>query len=508
MKMMRNNDYSLRIIAHGLLGLIFLCAAMKATGGAGFVLIFIPCLIAFSKNRINLLAFLLMTTAIITVCNRAIAPKDFIFSISTRFFYILVATTMFFQNTGRKTAKQLIPILTIFIYVFYEAIVSSVGFSPLISYLKIILFSAGLLAFFGMANAAYHANSSATSTLRNIILIFSIFIIGGSFLLIPFPGIAQMGAAEALEMGLPVESIGLFQGITYQPQTLGPAVSTLSVILFADALFLLKRWDKLYLILLLLAPILIFYTSSRTAMGTYLAGMFFTIFIFMQAHGVGSRWKIKAMNAITLIGLFSAFVLFSTPQMRHAVANFALKFGDAENTELSYENLTATRQGLMEVSINNFKKSPWIGNGFQVAQYHENMTIRSWKQLLSAPIEKGVWITAVLEEGGIFGMIIFVIFLLIAFFGLLRRKAYIGVCVLFTFLVSNLGEFTFFSISANGGMMWAMTFIGIALNAQHIRLQNQNHFLMVYPQTNPYLSSTQYPQTNVYVTQQGRSHMH
>ena len=123
----------------------------------------------------------------------------------------------------------------------------------------------------------------------------------------------------------------------------------------------------------------------------------------------------------------------------------------------------------MDNAIANFKESPWIGNGFQVSEDFDHREIVSWKQVLSAPIEKGVWVTAVLEEGGVFGMVLFVTFILTAIFGLLSKRAVIGASALFIFVVSNLGEFTFFSMSYTGGLMWAMVFTGIALDAQRLK---------------------------------------
>ncbi len=467
-----NRDYSLKTIRNGLFGLLALCAAMKATGGAGFVLIFIPVLLAFAKNRTALLAFVLLTTAFLTMTNDFFAPKDMIYSIAARLVYVLIAGVMILQNTGRKTAPILIPILSLLFYIAYQAITSSVGWSPIISYLKMLLFLIVFLAFFGMANATSNRNEVRYDALRNMVLIFAVFIIGGSFALIPFPGIGKMGAAKALEMGLSVKSVGLFMGVANQPQALGPLVSGLAIFLLSDMLFSLKRWDKLYISLLFCAPILIFYTSSRTAMGTYLAGSFFATFLFMNARGVGSRWKARALNTLILIGIVCGVTLFATPQMREAVAQFTLKWtGGEQDTEMTYDNITASRQGLIDSAMENFSESPMIGNGFQVSKAYQDLDVQSWKQLLSAPIEKGVWITAVLEEGGVFGMGLFILFILIALSGLLKHKAYIGASLLFTFIICNLGEFTLFSMSGIGGTMWAMVFSGIAIDAQRIHQQ-------------------------------------
>ncbi len=482
MRQVTHQDYSLKTIFWGLVGLVTLCGSMKATGGAGFVLIFIPVLAAFAKTRTALLAFVLLATAFLTMTNSFIAPKDMIYSVTARLVYILVAGIMILQNTGRKTAPILLPILSLLFYVVYQALISSVGWAPIISYLKLTLFLFIFLAFFGMANAACNRNEVNPATLRNILLIFAIFFIVGSLLLIPFPSISQLGLLRAGQMGVPVDinaasGTSLFTGMALHSQAFGPLIAILAVFLFADMLFSLKRWDKLYIFLLCCTPVLIFYTSSRTAMGTFLAGIFFTTFLFMNLRGMNSRWKMRALNALFLFGILGGIILFTTPQMRSAIADFVLKWGDSSEVEFSYEAITATRQGLMDAAMENFAESPWIGNGFQVSDRMEGFEAQSWKQLLTAPVEKGVWITAVLEEGGVFGMLIFIIFLLIAFIGLLKRKAYIGAALLFTFLTSNLGEFTFFSMSGNGGIMWAMVFTGIAVDLQRLRQQRMQRLV-------------------------------
>lgn len=471
----------------GLLGLLAMCGLMKATSGAGFLAIFAVVFAGFSKNRIPVLLFALVATAALTVTNPFIAPKGFVFTIAARLVYIIAAGVMILQVVGRKAPKQLTPLLGIMPYLAYQAMTSSVGFQPIISYLKMVLFLLVFFAFYGVASAARRREDFRFErAVRTVLLIFACYFIFGSLALIPFPGIGKMGAAAALEQGLTVESIGLFMGVTFQPQTLGPAISVISTVLLADLLFSLRRWNYLYLALLLAAPVLVYYTSSRTAMGTWLAGMCFTVFVFMCSNGVGARWKNRALGAITLVGMLTGIALFATPGIQDKVLSFVLKTSEerAAESEFSFESFTHSRQGLMDSAMANFEESPAIGNGFQVTAQMADMDIRSWKQLLSAPIEKGVWITAVLEEGGIFGFLLFCGFLLIAFPLLLSRQAYLGTCALFVFLISNLGEFTFFSTSANGGLLWAVTFVGLTLDAQRVarlRFQNAMGFRTVPP---------------------------
>ena len=92
--------------------------------------------------------------------------------------------------------------------------------------------------------------------------------------------------------------------------------------------------------------------------------------------------------------------------------------------------------------------------------------------ILSAPIEKGVWITAVLEEGGVIGWAVFVIFLIMCITLSIKRRAYIGASCLFVCMLTNLGEFTFFSMSYTGGFTWAMVFVGLALDLRKMKDEN------------------------------------
>lgn len=463
--------YLFKHVLWGLLGLVAICGLMKVSNGAGFLAMFAVMIPAFAKNRASLLLWILLAIPMLTVTNGFLAPKGFVFSIGARVAYLLIAAIMIMQNVGRRSPRSVTPFLALFPYLALQALTSSMGYQPIISYLKLILFVFIFLAFYGIACAAGSRREASAAGLRAALLSVACFLILGSVALIPFPGIGKLGAAAAIAQGLSPESVGLFMGVTFQPQTLGPTVGVMSSLLLADLLFSVRRWDPLYLALLIAAPILIFYTSSRTAMGTWLAGMCFTSFVFMCASGVGARWKGKALGALTLAGIVCGIALFSTPQMRDKVMAFAFKTGKtaAYLDDTSFERLTSSRQGLVDSAMIDFRESPLIGTGFQVSRALGARDIRSWTQLLSAPIEKGVWVTAILGEGGIIGFLFFVIFLIATFYLLLTRRAYVGACALFVFLISNLGEFTFFSMTGAGGLMWASVFAGVAIDAQRLR---------------------------------------
>lgn len=477
-----NAVYDKALLMRGLLGLLLLCVAMKVTGGAGFLLIFPFVILGFSKNKSGLLFWCLLATTMMTMTSHALIPKGNVFAIANRALYLFVGGVMTLQLISLRSSKTLTPLLALLPYLAYMALVSSMGWMPIISYLKLFLFFIVFMAFYSASTALQHYQPGIQQ-LRSIFLCFACFIIIGSLALIPFPSVSLLNVQQFyLQYGYyPTE--GLFTGITWHSQALGPLVAICSVILLADLLFAIRKWNWLYGFLLFLAPILIYKTGARTAMGTYLAGICFVSFVFMCARGMGAQWKNKALSTLFLIGLLGGLAFMATPSLRQSAINFIFKTRGQEIAaeHQTFERMVSSRQFLVDHAMANFRESPWIGNGFQVSTDYKDMKIYSWKQLLSAPIEKGVWVAAVLEEGGIFGMILFCLFWLVAFHLLLTRQAFIGAAALFVLLISNFGEFTIFSMSGNGGILWSMIFMALAMDAARLRqarLQRQQLFTL------------------------------
>lgn len=347
--MQMNIGYDKKWLIGCLLGIMAMCAAMKVTGGVGFLLIFPLILVAFDENRTELMLYSLLMTTIITMTNSFFAPKGMVFSLIARGAYLLVGTVLTLQIVGQRNSRLMTPLLSILVYVAYMAIVSSVGWQPIVSYLKIIFFLIVFFTLYSTANASVTHNGVRPDRVSSVVLSFVCFIVFGSLILIPFPGIGRLGAAEVMEMRLDVSSLGLFKGIALQPKALGPMIAAMGTLLFADTLFSLRRWSKLYVVLLLGGPILIYYTGSRTAMGTWLAGMSFVGFLFMnvQARVVGARWKQRELSLLTVLGVTIGVTLFAMPQMREYVARFALKYVSEESElDVNYEAFVVTCQGV------------------------------------------------------------------------------------------------------------------------------------------------------------------
>lgn len=443
---------------------------MYMTKGPGFVFIVPFVLIALFTNKPEKAFFWLLLTVAMVTANSRLVPKETVFSISQRMMMVVIAFTMSSKIFGGRKSPAITTFFLAVPYLLFAAISSAQGWCPLISYLKMFLFTSVFFAYLGVAKQAGEASLSLSTKMRSCMLAFSCFFVFGSVMLIPFPGLSQMMPEQLLNHP---DATSLFMGMTMHSQSLGPAIAGINALVFADMMFSIKKFDKLYVALLLCCPILIFKTSSRTGMGTYLAGVLYVTFLFFRARGIGSRWKSRALNI--LMALMSAAVLafLVAPSGREGVSKYMLK-GHDDSEGVTFESVTNSRQALVDESMYNFRQKPLIGNGFQVNRETGLVVRDSIKSLLTAPVEKGVWFAAVLEEGGVPGMILFVIFIFGSIIKLAKCKAYTASSCLLVLIVSNFGEFTVFSMSYTGGILWAIVFAGLTLDVQRLRLEQDD----------------------------------
>lgn len=463
-----NETYDKKAFAHYLGGLILMTAALWVTKGVAFCVLGPLMLLMGMKNPINLLYYLMMAIAMM-MCNTKLVPKTMLFALTQRGLMFVVAFALATQIFGRRKSQLIAPLWGILVYLVYMILPSVLGWNFTISGLKLILFTSVFLAYFGVANWVILHPTVRVAQVRSIFLAFTAFFIFGSVLLIPFPGISLMNFYELSSTQL-AEMVSLFMGMTMHSQALGPIVVILSVTLFADAVFSLKRFDKLYVSILLAAPVLIYKTSSRTAMGGFFLSIFVVGLILLRARGVTIQWRSKITGMCAgLVVLLTAIILI-VPSFQQRAVQYILKFDkDAQASDITVENVTATRMGRVEESMWEFKQSPVIGNGFQVSSEYARLKNARWDQLLSAPVEKGVWVTAVLEEGGVVGLVIFGAFVLVVVVQMLKRGAYTALSAFITMLILNLGEMTMFSMTSTGGLTWAVVFIAAMLDAQRLK---------------------------------------
>lgn len=435
---------------------------MFTMSGAFFVTVPIAWMFLVQGKDEELFYLVLVGTCALSV-NGRIMPRTFLMMSSQKVLLMSVAAFLSIQVFGRRQSQMLTPMLLIVPYLLYMVLVSQKGWSPAISNLKLLLFLTVYFALYGAA-AKVTSNRQDIRKLRSMMLAIAIFFIFGSVLIYPFKGYSMMGGEELL---LNPDLKSMFKGMTFHSQTLGPVCAFLSTLLFADLVFSIQKKDKLYIALLLICPVLIYATASRTAMASYLIGMAGVIYFAMGNRLMKRGWRSKVVSGATGLAVCMIVGFLLVPTLRDKAVGFVVKYHEGKGA-LTTENILSSRQHKLDGAMANWRRSPYIGNGFQVSEDMKYIHINGIKDMLSAPVEKSTWCYAVLEEGGVIGMMIFAIFVIFTPILLIRKKAYVGVLLLIEILVSNLGEFSMFSMSGTGGMFWCLVFVGLALDHKRI----------------------------------------
>lgn len=468
-----SEQYDKKYLFKCLLWIGIVLGLMRATGGSGFAIVIPFVLYCALARKTEALFFWLLVAVCTLVVNPHLVPKGGGFSLMQRSVMLFLGCAMAFNVMSYPLHGVLRPYAGMIFYILFMVLSSMQGWCPKISYLKLVLFTLVYFAYVGVSNQVGINPRVSSRRIRSVMLSMAILLILGSIALVPFPGLAQM-RAEDFELGNVdlTNFTSLFMGMTSHSQCLGPIVSILGVILLGDLLFSIKKADPVYVLLLGCCPYLCYLTSSRTGMGSYILGQLFVLWVFMNARDPGTRWKSRVMTFAMVMLTSISVVLAFVPSVQDKAAKFLMKTGSDDAGPLTTEAITSSRMGKVDEALHNFRKSPLLGNGFQVSSEMKNQK-HGGLAILSAPIEKGVWVTAVLEEGGIIGWFIFSTFLVTCIVKSVKRHAYIGASCLFVVTMSNLGEFTFFSMSYAGGITWAMVFVGLALDIRKMEDENE-----------------------------------
>lgn len=461
--------YDYKKIFRYLLIIIGVSAFIKVTNGAGYLVVVPLTLAALFRKRSESLLFWLCFTNTTVITNGLLVPKGFVFSVTFRGLMVVVGLYSLLLFASSRTSKLLTPLLGIFLYLVYMIIPSYSGWAPMISYLKLILF---ISTYLGLAYVATKAIENPWFNLREVrsfFLAFAIFYIVGSVLLIPFPGISMMNMEQVLASAGPVTS--LYQGMTNQSQALGLFMCFFVAFLVADLIFMVQKPDKLYMLLIVCGLFLLYKSSGRTAMGTLIATVGFLFMCFLSSGGVKVQWKRRVMSAAVTFSFIVGLAILFTPQLREGIMKFVLKYNDDSVTaqNMNMEDVVKTRQGLVESQLYNFSLRPATGWGFQVSPKVAEMVQHTDGLILTAPVEKGVWITAILEEGGVIGEILYVGYFIVAFFLLYSRKVYMGAGMFIMIHISNFGEMTMFSMSGIGATMYLLLFMAVIFDAKRLQ---------------------------------------
>lgn len=453
--------------------LILIIATMvlgKLSGGFAMLAVPVLVVVAITRDKPIELLFWSVFMLFFSMSNRNLFSNNVVAILIVRVTLLIMAAMLAGKlvATNKREAKLVTPMWGIMAYIFWECAVSYQGWQPVVSYLKLLLFFIIYMGLICMVNKVNLSMRMNAKILRGALLAIASVILIGSVVLTPFGGLVTLGGEEAMKLMQSGSGTSLYMGMTCHPQVLGPLGAMLGTFLFGDLVFSIKKWDKLYIALILSCFFIIFKASSRTGMGALIAGCGFVGLMAMRAKGIGVKWKARLMSTLTMISVVFGIAVIAVPSMRNSVAKFVVKYG-GDSAKVTTEEVLKSRQGKIDEQMYFIKQKPICGNGFQVSEnmlYEKRTTLMSY---LSAPVEKGTWILAVAEEGGIVGLVIFVCWLLVAFPLLAKRHAYIGASVFFALIVSNLGEFSMFSMTYTGGFFWALIFVAIVFDVQRMK---------------------------------------
>lgn len=463
------------------LGVIFLMMLLcKFSQGAAIIIAFPFLVMAFAKKKPESQLFWLMFLMVSVVINSYFLPKGSLYGYAQRASLLIVGLLSLPLFIGQKKNKILAAMIFMFLYLIYMIIPSSTGWWPMVSYMKLFLYATVFLALLGITNSITQSRIIESGKTRSVFLAFVILLVFGSMALIPFPAIGQLSGEEyemAIKAGKEVNS--LFKGMTIQSQALGPIASTIGVLLIADLFFGIKKFDRLYAALLICIPYLIYTTSSRTAMGSFIVGCLVLLMFFMSARNVSGRWRGKVVSWASGIIILMTIIALCSPGVQSRIMGYVLKTTNSvEKSDVTFEKTISSRQALIDDALADFKRNPMLGNGFQVDGRLVYTMGDAKGLILSAPVEKGVWITAILQEGGVVGFIIYIGFMLAVGFAMKSRKCYCALLMFILLHITNLGEFTMFSMSGGGGFLWTMVFLGVVMDEVRIRDSRQKYGLM------------------------------
>jgi len=483
------STYSAKLV-FGLLGIflgviLMLKVAEWAIFAVGALMVY-----TLTQKRVEYTFFVLVLFSALSVVNPVIVKKGFAFYLITRGALFTLALAMTTRSGFQKTMWFMSPFYLLFGYVLYMMATSLSGWAPIVSELKAVLFLVFMSALVQTVSVVSLSGVDSRK-IRAVMAAVSVFYLVGSVAVIPFPSIGQSMMMSLMEGTAGSELSGLYNGLTWHSQTLGPLVAMLNAFIFSDFLCNFKKKDYLYSVLLISAPILVYKSSSRTAFFGYMISILATLFFFNRDRNAKRSRKANVLMAGLFVGAIAILVIAIHPGASQNLEAFLRKTQDVDVMAARgtlTEDLAQSRMGQVEIGMANFRKSPVIGNGFQVSEEMQFMDKSETGFVLSAPIEKGVLPVMVLEEGGVVGAAIFAMFIFAIYWKYSQLRFTCFLSTFTVFIALNSGEASFFSTSGSGGILWLICFSALLLDLDRLRLlkaerqgiQSQEAFLRRY----------------------------
>lgn len=432
-------------------GLLFL-NKLGLPGALVFFAIIFSAMIAGSQG----LAFRASTLFMLGVCtNNAFVPKTVVWTVA-RFLNLFLLTGRFVAagNVGAWATSPTYIALTVFCLT--AAICSLLsGYFVEIALLKVFNFWAGMTGFFA---CTYHLRRTQADTTEWFVV--QAIVVSALSALSMLVGVSSNFVQSAYWSGR------LFNLAFYHPNTSGPLYA--QFILYLACVYFFTGYRNRWICLPLggFLTYCLILAGSRTGAAALVGGLGAVLGIVLVWKGRAfRRLNIRVSRPAAVLGMLAvlggaiAFDAVSGGRLSKSLIKFAAKTGEEAET-VTFEGATSSRKALVEVSYENFKKSPVTGIGFQVSTAEHFVKTAS---LFYAPVEKGFLPTALLEEVGILGTAAFCVLLVTWLWSLISARNAPGVVLVIAFLLVNCGEVSFFAIAGHGAYQWSIIFGGILL---------------------------------------------
>jgi hypothetical protein len=255
---------------------------------------------------------------------------------------------------------------------------------------------------------------------------------------------------------------GRFRGVLGQPQLFG--ILILPVLVWATARAFLESPDTVHWVdkgfTLLGWPMAVLSASRTAVFAAVIALVVAAVYAFFFRRGVWQRLaRVQtsrmrmALAAVTVMGM-----MLAAERLAVGLGRFVLKYeaGSASLGSVAAA-MADTRLSLVQAQWANFRRNPWTGIGFGIPT--EWGTLRSYAGGLGTVAagslhEKGVLVSAVLEETGVPGALLLLAFFWALALPVFRRGGYAAMVLFLTAVLVNFGEMVFFAAGASGVYVW------------------------------------------------------
>jgi len=251
-----------------------------------------------------------------------------------------------------------------------------------------------------------------------------------------------------------------FQGILNHPQTFGVFFAPVCACLIMKALFTRDlSWFAIAALFLCLTAIALSQTRTSAFAVINAVTAITAYFLLRSKPGTAQIRRLRAVTVVIAMAIAVSGSVLLVPEFGEAASKFVFKRG-SDNLG---EELVVSRGSGALYQFTHFQQSPLVGHGFGIPSSGRfaSRPVEIYGIPISAPVEKGFLPTAVLEETGLLGGVIILIWIVQAFRCAARGSSVVPPTLVAVGVFLNFGEMSFFSMNSMGLLFFLLIAIGI-----------------------------------------------